>query len=79
MEPREPSDRNALEALDPEGTSVDEIPEAGHRHLIEPPRDFTEPGGAVGFEIRAPSDERRFGEDQVRPGKEGEQVAAVRM
>jgi hypothetical protein len=73
------ADRRKLQLFDLERTGIDERLESLHRHLIESTFDFVEASRAVGFEICAPTDERHFAEDQVRPRKHGEKVTAEGM
>src|SRR5690349_5837344 len=63
----EPADRHGLETIDREGACGDEPLETRDGHLIETAFDFTEPCGAIRFEIRAPTDERPLREEQMRP------------
>src|SRR5438128_8219595 len=75
--PAHPANGNSLELLDIEVTGGQYLSEPPHAHLVQPAGSLLESSRSIRLEIRAPTNQRLFREDQMRPGEHREEVAAV--
>ena len=73
------ADGNGFERCYLKRACGDEALESGDGHLVEPALDLAKSSGAVGTNVRAPAYESAFGKEDVRPGKDAEEVSAERV
>lgn len=73
------ADGNGFERCYLKWACGDELLESGDGHLVEPALDFAKSSCAVRANVRAPADESAFGKEDVRPGKDAEEMAAERV
>ena len=75
MKQAKSANRDSLEEIDNEGALLHEFLESCDGHLVESTFNLTKPRGSVAAYVRPPTYERFFGEDQMSPRKDREEMA----